>query len=77
MHLVRLFQTDLNTTPKKYFNTLRVEYATDNLLVQGTRVGDVAAALGFSDIANFSNWFKKQVGSSPKQYRKKVQSRLY
>ncbi len=68
IHLTRLFQQDLGVTPKVYFEKIRLEHACQRLHVKGERIKDVAIELGFSYISNFSNWFNKHTGFSPREY---------
>jgi AraC-like DNA-binding protein len=67
-HLRRLFAEKLRTTPVGYKNALAAEAACTLLRVDGMRVCEVAAALGYPDIYTFSQAFKKAIGVSPKKY---------
>ncbi|OGV43496.1 MAG: hypothetical protein A2X48_02370 [Lentisphaerae bacterium GWF2_49_21] len=68
VHLVRLFQKEMNRSPKAYFEDLRLRYAMDRLNSKGERINEVANALGFAYLSNFSNWFRKHTGMSPRNY---------
>ena len=67
-HMRRLFAEKLGTSPVGYKNALAAEAACTLLRLDGMRVGEVAAALGYPDIYTFSQAFKKEVGVSPKKY---------
>ena len=68
----RCFQFDLGKTPLEYLTDLRIDLAK-SLLLQATflSVEKVAKQCGFNDNLYFSTCFKKHVGISPTQYRKK------
>ena len=70
-HLIRLFRQDLQSTPYQYFDKLRVEYACSRLKQQDTRIKETAVELGFEYLSHFSKWFKKHVGPSPREYKKR------
>lgn len=60
-------------TGKKITDTIaecRIEEAK-RLLERGDRISDVAETVGFDNFTYFSTMFKKYVGVSPNQYRKK------
>jgi transcriptional regulator GlxA family with amidase domain len=63
--LERLFQRYLNTSPKTYMTTLRLDRA--RLLLQQTqlRVIDVAVACGFTSSSHFSKLYRSHFGVSP------------
>ena len=71
VHVRRLFQEAVNTSPVRYVNFLRLEKAKNMLRTSNFSISEVALAVGFSDPYYFSRLFKKAVGISPAQYRKK------
>jgi AraC-type DNA-binding domain-containing proteins len=52
--------------------TVLVNYAQQQLNQPYRSVKMIAYELGFSDSSNFSTYFKRTVGVSPKFYRKQV-----
>lgn len=48
----------------------KIEYAKDRLKNSNDSVGDVAAALGYADPANFARAFRRTTGVSPTEWRK-------
>ncbi|SHH99612.1 AraC-type DNA-binding protein [Sporobacter termitidis DSM 10068] len=66
-YLLRSFTKQKGISPYSYLETIRVDKAK-KLLERG--VLPIAAALrtGFSDQSHFSNFFKKFIGLTPKQY---------
>lgn len=71
-YLRRCFKHELGKTPLEYLTTLRLNQSKV-LLKQDTFISieDVSAQCGFNDSFYFSTCFKKHIGSSPLQYRKK------
>ena len=49
---------------------VRFEVAKKLLMKQGSRIGDVAASVGFDDQANFTRMFRRVGGLSPREFRK-------
>lgn len=64
-HLIRLFRKDLQTTPHKFWDRLRVEHAQNRLRQPDTRIKEVAITLGFKHLSHFSKWFKRLTGKTP------------
>lgn len=61
----RIFFAEYKTTPLKYINTLRVDYAEELLQTGFYTVSSVSQRAGFSDPKYFSTAFKKIKGYSP------------
>ncbi|MBT2289247.1 AraC family transcriptional regulator [Paenibacillus albidus] len=68
-HLLRVFTRQKGISPYRYLETLRISQAK-RLLEQGQLPIEVAALTGFSDQSHFTNFFKKLIGLTPKQYRR-------
>lgn len=68
-HLLRLFTRQKGISPYRYLETIRINHAK-RLLEQGLLPIEVAAQTGFSDQSHFTNFFKKLIGLTPKQYRR-------
>ncbi|BCG59765.1 AraC family ligand binding domain-containing protein [Paenibacillus sp. URB8-2] len=66
-HLLRSFTRAKGISPYSYLGTVRINHAK-KLLEQGMPPIDVAFRTGFSDQSHFSNFFKKMIGLTPKQY---------
>lgn len=64
-HLIRLFRKDLQTTPHKFWDRLRVEHAQSRLRQPDIRIKEVAIDLGFKHLSHFSKWFKRLTGKTP------------
>ena len=67
-YLLRSFTKQKGITPYSYLETIRIHKAKQ-LLEQGLPLIEVALQTGFADQSHFSNFFKKYIGLTPKQYR--------
>ncbi|MEF2967318.1 AraC family transcriptional regulator [Paenibacillus sp. M1] len=66
-HLLRLFTRQKGISPYRYLEMIRIGQAK-KLLAQGTPPVEAAMQTGFSDQSHFTNFFKKLIGLTPKQY---------
>lgn len=71
-YFCKLFKkaTGLNFTD--YVSRVRVEKAKNLLLNPNTRVSEVAYEIGFQSLTHFNRVFRKIVGESPTEYRKRL-----
>ena len=70
--LLRSFKKAIGTTPNEYLLSMRIENAKQ-LIHQGYPLLDSALDSGFYDQSHFYNYFKKYVGISPSEYKRKLQ----
>ncbi|MFT8889915.1 MAG: AraC family transcriptional regulator [Ethanoligenens sp.] len=66
-HLLHAFTKQKGISPYCYLETVRVNHAK-KLLEQGESPLDTAFATGFHDQSHFTNFFKKFIGLTPRQY---------
>lgn len=66
-HLTELFEKRFDMSPEQYLAQVRFQRAKE-LLDAGSRVTDVAFAVGLESSASFATFFKKQAGISPTEY---------
>lgn len=66
-YLLRSFTKQKGISPYSYLETIRIDKAK-KMLEQGILPIDVALQTGFNDQSHFSNFFKKFIGLTPKQY---------
>ncbi len=65
----KLFSEIMRQSPIEYVQNMRMERAKEMLLSDYGSIGDVAIALGYQNICDFSRAFKKTVGVSPKAFK--------
>lgn len=65
-HFQRLFRATTGLSPHAYVIAKRLERARRMLGRSGSRVADVAASLGFTDLAHFRRAFRRQFNASPR-----------
>lgn len=70
-HMIRKFAKENGLTPHKFQLQCRIRKAQE-MLEQGVKVVDVAAAVGFCDQSHLCKTFKKMVGISPEEYIKSI-----
>lgn len=63
-----MFTKETGTPPIKYINNLRIKKAAELMTEYGISPASAAASIGYSDMSNFSNAFKKHFGISPSKY---------
>lgn len=66
----RVFKTHLDTTPSRFINNLRLDYASDLLLKTDRPVIEICYDVGFENLSHFYHLFKARWVCSPNQYRK-------
>lgn len=70
VYVNKIFNHHANTSPIRYFITLKMDYAQQLLSMTAVSIKEVAHQLGYSDPYYFSRIFKKETDWSPSQYRK-------
>lgn len=71
-HFLKLFKSVMGVTPQRYYVTLLLERSRHLLTTTDHSVGEVAALCGMEDALYFSRFFKKHMGLSPREYRRKI-----
>lgn len=71
-YLHRLFTKINGYTPLSYLTNIRLKKAIDKLKYSKDSIFEIAIACGFDNTSYFSNIFKKHMGLSPSQFRKKL-----
>jgi AraC-like DNA-binding protein len=72
--LAERFVRLIGQPPIQYLRELRMQFACRLLAEDGAKVVSVAAAVGFESEAAFSRAFKKSVGQSPDEWRRRQAS---
>ena len=70
-HFAAIFHKRTGFAPIEYFNHLKIQKASQYLQFTQDRVNEIANKLGIDDSYYFSRLFKKLMGISPIEYRKK------
>ena len=68
-HLSRHFTRRMGMSPIEFMHRLRAEQACRLLQSTALPIADIAANVGYDEVAYFSRCFRKQVGRSPREYR--------
>lgn len=71
-YFCRWFKERTGTSPMNYINDIRVKRAYELLMMSDLSVSQVCEAAGFADINSMNLSFKKRMGISPSQCRKKM-----
>jgi signal transduction histidine kinase/AraC-like DNA-binding protein/DNA-binding LacI/PurR family transcriptional regulator len=71
-HLDRIFSKEMQLSVIDYLNRLRVEHAKQRLIATTDDITTIATQVGYNDSAYFSRVFRKLVGTSPSEYRKRT-----
>lgn len=72
-YLDRRFKQTFGVTVYKYYNNVRNDRAT-NMLRDSYSITEISNALAFSNVFDFSRFFKRMNGMSPTEYRKKIEN---
>lgn len=67
----RRFRAATGYSPIEYVQALRLEEAKQALETTDADLNEIASAVGYSDAVTFGRLFRKRVGVSPAQYRKR------
>lgn len=70
-HFAARFHKKTGFAPIEYFNHLKIQKACQYLLFTEHRMKEIGTLLGIEDAYYFSRLFKKLMGVSPQEYRKK------
>lgn len=71
-HLDRLFRKKLGVSVHRYISDRKIALAEDLLAHSDVPVGRIGADLGFSNMSNFAQAFKRANGLNPNEFRKKT-----
>lgn len=71
-HFIRVFEALFGLTPHQLRIRERLEYAKRLLAETDRSVTDVCMEVGFSSLGSFSDLFKRRIGVTPTEYRRRV-----
>ncbi|WP_309386250.1 helix-turn-helix transcriptional regulator [Cerasicoccus frondis] len=72
----RLFQKYEGKTMFQVYDETRLRYARDQLSLGIVSIKSLAFEIGFHDLSNFSRWFKRLTGFSPRDYKNRFSTTL-
>lgn len=75
----KLFAEVYGCSPKRYLTKLRLRRAKELLAANSGQeypISEIAKQVGFSDVYHFSNFFRRECGMSPSEYRSKARAGL-
>ena len=70
--LLRSFRQVIGTSPIQYLLQVRIQKAAEMLLTTNEKSYGVALACGFRDVSYFTKMFKRYMGATPMEYRKRI-----
>lgn len=56
----------------EYLSQLRINYACEQLITTNQSVSDISFQSGYTNLSNFNRQFKKAVGQTPLEYRRRL-----
>jgi AraC-like DNA-binding protein len=71
-HFARSFKRAFGETPHQYLLTRRMERAKHLLRESGMSVTEVSLEVGFRSLGSFSATFKRIVGTTPREFRRRM-----
>jgi AraC-like DNA-binding protein len=71
-HFLRTFEHVTGVTPHQYIRRARLREAATRLLLDRSKVLDIAFDTGFGDVSNFNRAFRAEFGVSPRAYRRRT-----
>ncbi|NRA84972.1 MAG: helix-turn-helix domain-containing protein [Gammaproteobacteria bacterium] len=75
--LTRRFKVATNTSATKYWQRLRLETVKELLGSSNLSIQEIALAVGYQDQGHITRLFKRQLGTSPSEYRVMVRKKLF
>jgi len=70
-HFRRSFKEAFNQSPIQYINMQRISQAKERIRYSNESFSDISEMFGFSSVYHFYHTFKREVGCSPSEYRKR------
>ena len=68
-HFIRLFKSEMKTTPLQYIVKKKIEKAQLLLITKDLAIKEIAYTLGYDNYSYFIKIFKKQTGLTPQTYK--------
>ncbi len=68
----RMFKAKTKKNFVEYLNEIRISNACKHLIETDMSVSEIAYECGYKTVSNFNKLFKKNTGSTPKEYKNKI-----
>ena len=75
-YLGRYFKRHANETMQQYITNYKIKLIEHRLQFSDKRVNEIADEFGFTDESHLNKYFRKQNGSSPTAYRKRMKGHV-
>lgn len=75
--LNRRFRAATGQTPLQYLQETRINHARGLLKTSNLSISEIADKVGYQDVGHFNTLFKKQLATTPAQYRATVRAKLF
>ncbi|MGB3609386.1 MAG: helix-turn-helix domain-containing protein [Cellvibrio sp.] len=75
--LNRRFKIATGQTPLQHLQEIRIHTARDLLKTSNLSINEIAEKVGYQDAGYFTILFKKQLATTPKEYRATVRAKLF
>jgi AraC-like DNA-binding protein len=69
-HFIKVFRLETGTSAMKRLRTFKAEKAAEMLKYSDQNITQIGQALSFPDPQSFSRFFRREMGRSPKVFRK-------
>jgi AraC-like DNA-binding protein len=73
-HFLRSFRRAIGVTPHQYLMRIRLLRAISQLRETARAVTEVAYEAGWTDLSNFTRTFRREMGCSPREFRRRAMS---
>ncbi|MEY4588152.1 MAG: hypothetical protein RL497_228 [Pseudomonadota bacterium] len=73
----RRFRAATEQTPLRYLHERRILLAKELLKTSNLSISEISLRCGYQDFAHFTQLFKKNLGTTPSQYRTTVRAKLF
>ncbi len=75
-YLSKFFSDNFGSTISDYIAKCKIEKIRELMLDNSLNIGDIAKIVGFNSRTYFNNYFKRNVGIAPQQYREQMLSQI-
>jgi two-component system response regulator YesN len=75
-YLSKFFSDNFGSTISDYIAKCKIEKIRELMLDNSLNIGDIAKKVGFNSRTYFNNYFKRNVGIAPQQYREQMLSQI-